>query len=135
MSRQQQLQQAFASTFGGAPTFAARAPGRVNLIGEHTDYNDGFCLPMAIERDVLVVGRPTTDGVLRAMSLEQDGVVEAPLNSLAKNAEKPWAFTIKMSLGRVLLGASWEHLGSSWGHVGVSWGHFGSIFGVYVGLC
>jgi galactokinase len=36
----------FLTRFGGAPTVAACAPGRVNLIGEHTDYNDGFVLPM-----------------------------------------------------------------------------------------
>ncbi len=40
----------FAERYGGAPTAAAVAPGRVNLIGEHTDYNDGFVLPMVNER-------------------------------------------------------------------------------------
>jgi len=41
--------------------FAASAPGRVNLIGEHTDYNDGFVLPMAIERHVTIHVRPRGD--------------------------------------------------------------------------
>ena len=41
--------------------FAASAPGRVNLIGEHTDYNDGFVLPMAIERHVTIHARPRGD--------------------------------------------------------------------------
>jgi len=40
----------FVERFGGTPERVVRAPGRVNLIGEHTDYNDGFVLPMAIER-------------------------------------------------------------------------------------
>ena len=40
--RVQKLRQAFANVFGGAPDLVARAPGRVNLIGEHTDYSDGF---------------------------------------------------------------------------------------------
>jgi len=46
---------AFANRFGREPRFAATAPGRVNLIGEHTDYNDGLVLPMAIERRTIVV--------------------------------------------------------------------------------
>src|SRR5678815_1352583 len=45
-----------------------RAPGRVNLIGEHTDYNDGFVLPMAIEPEVRVVCRSRNDGVIRLAS-------------------------------------------------------------------
>ncbi|MEM9185746.1 MAG: galactokinase [Planctomycetota bacterium] len=49
----------FANVFGSAPTWTVAAPGRVNLIGEHTDYNDGFVLPMAIERYVVITaGRP-----------------------------------------------------------------------------
>ncbi len=49
------LRSAFEDRFGHAPRFAAAAPGRVNLIGEHTDYNDGFVLPIAIDRSVVVV--------------------------------------------------------------------------------
>jgi galactokinase len=50
---------AFAAAFGGArPALVARAPGRVNLIGEHTDYNDGFVLPIAIDREVAIAARP-----------------------------------------------------------------------------
>ena len=48
----EQVLREFSSRFGGKPTFLARAPGRVNLIGDHTDYNDGFVLPMAIDREV-----------------------------------------------------------------------------------
>ncbi len=43
----------------------ARAPGRVNLIGEHTDYNDGFVLPVAIDRYVTVVFAPRVDSIFR----------------------------------------------------------------------
>jgi galactokinase len=49
-----QTSQAFRNHFGRAATWLAAAPGRVNLIGEHTDYNDGFVLPMAIERYVVI---------------------------------------------------------------------------------
>ncbi|HEU4969946.1 galactokinase [Sphingomonas sp.] len=48
---------AFAERFGGEPDLIAQAPGRVNLIGEHTDYNDGFVLPLAIDRGTVVAAR------------------------------------------------------------------------------
>ena len=64
----------FHEQFGADPTVGVRAPGRVNLIGEHTDYNDGFCLPMAIERDVRIVLRPRADGVVRVASQQQSDV-------------------------------------------------------------
>jgi galactokinase len=52
----------FASTFEGTPGLVACAPGRVNLIGEHTDYNDGFVLPCAIGRKTYVAARVRDDG-------------------------------------------------------------------------
>ncbi len=48
---------AFHDAFGGDPDAAARAPGRTNLIGEHVDYNDGFVLPTAVDRDIVVAAR------------------------------------------------------------------------------
>jgi galactokinase len=50
----------FARCFGHAPRWVVAAPGRVNLIGEHTDYNDGFVLPMAIDRYILIAGDTNT---------------------------------------------------------------------------
>ncbi|GDY13832.1 galactokinase [Planctomycetota bacterium] len=71
--RTRDLVAAFRATYQTEPTAAVRAPGRVNLIGEHTDYNDGFCLPMAIERDVRVVLRPRSDATVRVFSLQEPG--------------------------------------------------------------
>jgi galactokinase len=70
-SRTAALIDAFKKVFGASPTHGVRAPGRVNLIGEHTDYNHGFCLPMAIERDVRVVLAPRKDRTVRVVSLQQ----------------------------------------------------------------
>ena len=67
----------FSSAFDTAPRVAASAPGRVNLIGEHTDYNEGLCLPFAIERGVTVTARPgpePSDPFVRGASAELERV-------------------------------------------------------------
>jgi len=61
---------AFRERYGESPSLLARAPGRVNLIGEHTDYNDGFVLPMAIDRAVWIALRPRADERVRIHSLD-----------------------------------------------------------------
>jgi len=58
------------------PDWSWAAPGRVNLMGEHTDYNDGFVLPFAIEQRTRVALRRRADGRLRIHSTQQDGTVE-----------------------------------------------------------
>ena len=60
----------FASRHGAPAIFVARGPGRVNLIGDHTDYNDGFVLPMAIDRAVWIALRPRRDGRVSVHSLD-----------------------------------------------------------------
>lgn len=63
------LKKQFAEVFGsGGKVHVVRAPGRVNLIGEHTDYNDGFVFPMAIEPEVLIVCRSRDDNKVRLAS-------------------------------------------------------------------
>jgi galactokinase len=60
----------FEGLYGRPPDLLVRAPGRVNLIGEHTDYNDGFVLPAAIDRELWIALRPRTDGQVLAHSLD-----------------------------------------------------------------
>ncbi|MCG9131487.1 galactokinase [Candidatus Poribacteria bacterium] len=55
------ITQKFEETFGSLPTFVASAPGRVNLIGEHTDYNDGYVFPVAIDKYINIAARQRTD--------------------------------------------------------------------------
>jgi galactokinase len=62
----------FDRRFGGKPSVFARAPGRVNLIGDHTDYNDGFVLPMAIDREVWLAVRARDDRKVSVHSIDFD---------------------------------------------------------------
>jgi galactokinase len=68
----------FARHYGHSPAWIARAPGRVNLIGEHTDYNDGLVLPMAIERHVLLAAAPNGSRRirLRSTAMEEPEAIE-----------------------------------------------------------
>jgi galactokinase len=63
----------FEALYGGPPAVRARAPGRVNLIGEHTDYNGGFVLPMAIPQQTTVELSPRAGGEVRAFSADVPG--------------------------------------------------------------
>jgi galactokinase len=66
----ERVQTEFFQRFGQPPAAIVRAPGRVNLIGEHTDYNDGFVLPMAIDRAMWIALRPRDDNRVLVHSLE-----------------------------------------------------------------
>jgi galactokinase len=72
----EQMIRAFVQTFHRPPGFGARAPGRVNLIGEHTDYNEGWVLPCAIDRDTWVLGAHRSDGRFRVAARDLDEVDE-----------------------------------------------------------
>ena len=79
------LSQQFNFHFNSKPDFIVRAPGRVNLIGEHTDYNDGFVLPMAIDRGVWIALSPREDGKVRIFSLDLEAETAFELHSLTRN--------------------------------------------------
>jgi galactokinase len=80
----------FAKTYGRPPKWIAAAPGRVNVIGEHTDYNDGFVLPMAIERYTVIAAAPAKKGAakIKLLSPLGDGTVTVNLAQPVKAAPK-----------------------------------------------
>lgn len=102
----QQVESAFVEKFHTEPTWLIRAPGRVNLIGEHTDYNDGFVLPLAIDRAVWMAIRPREDDAVHLYSL---------------NADKPAAFSLsklthtKAGWPEYVKGVAWALLSKGYG--------------------
>ncbi|MFI9720611.1 galactokinase [Streptomyces sp. NPDC052396] len=82
----------FRAVYGRAPETVRSAPGRVNLIGEHTDYNEGLVLPLALDRRTAVATAPRKDGVLRLYSARLGGeVVRLRVAELAPGAVRGWA--------------------------------------------
>ena len=68
-----------------------RAPGRVNLIGEHTDYNDGYVLPVAIDRSILMAAAPRPDCQVVLHALDFGQRTEFSLNDIQHDAQYPWS--------------------------------------------
>ena len=85
------INEAFQKIFGARPIVTARAPGRVNLIGEHTDYNDGFVLPAAIDRTIEFAARPRNDNVIYTYSTNFRDHVEFRLDAIEKDEAHPWS--------------------------------------------
>ena len=88
----------FKKKYGDAPPWIVRSPGRVNLIGGHTDYNDGFVLPMAINYATWIAFRPRQDDRVEVMSLDMDDTIEFNLKNLEKS---------KSGWGEYVKGVAW----------------------------
>jgi galactokinase len=93
----QRVLASFANAYDAAPAQVHRAPGRVNLIGEHTDYNDGFVLPCAIDYQTLVAASPRDDGLMRVVAADYGDAtdqfrVDAPI---AQHPGLPWAAYVR----------------------------------------
>ncbi|MCP3015623.1 galactokinase [Nocardiopsis dassonvillei] len=82
---------AFRSAFGYAPEGVWTAPGRINLIGEHTDYNDGFVLPFALPHALTASAARRTDGRVRLLSRQSPQEYAAPVGDLVPGAVEGWA--------------------------------------------
>ena len=81
----------FTERYGSEPTVIGGAPGRVNLIGEHTDYNNGLVLPVALAHATRAALRPRDDEQVRVASAQQDDAWEGSLTTLGPGSIEGWA--------------------------------------------
>ncbi len=101
--------QSFAASFGRAPRWLVAAPGRVNLIGEHTDYNDGFVLPMAIERATVLAAAPNPYRRITLRSATTKGEAVIDLSKPIERGEPAWANYVRgVVAGFQRLGVSFD---------------------------
>ncbi|MFK7848989.1 MAG: galactokinase [Rhodothermales bacterium] len=98
MSLPQGVMDAFEAHYGYKPAYLVRAPGRVNLIGEHTDYNEGFVFPMAIDRNVWLAAAPRVDTTVHAYSMDLGSSFEMDTAQIGSHADG-W--------GRYVQGVAW----------------------------
>lgn len=80
----------FNSRFGGPPELWARAPGRVDLMGSHTDYNEGLVLTMSIDRDTWIAAHPRADRQVAVYSLDAIGGGSFNLDDIRHDTRSPW---------------------------------------------
>jgi galactokinase len=85
------LKQDFRELFGSAPSTIVKGPGRVELLGSHTDYNEGFVLPAAINVDVLAGGRLRDDDTIAVYSANFEAKVEFPLDAIEFDNVNTWS--------------------------------------------
>jgi galactokinase len=88
--RKEMLAAAFEQRFGSRPTLWTRAPGRVDLMGSHTDYNMGHVMTMSIDRDTWIAGSPRDDGQVAIFSLNAEGGATFDLTDIQHDEEAPW---------------------------------------------
>lgn len=89
------IRDAFKRHYGIHPHLVVRAPGRVNLIGEHTDYNDGFVFPVAIDRATYVAARSRDDRRVHVIAADLADADEFALDEIERSAEHPWSNYIR----------------------------------------
>jgi len=95
------IESKFLATFGEEPDLVAAAPGRVNLIGEHIDYSEGFVLPFAIKDRTLVAVRKRDDSIVRIASVQRrNKIVTVDINNVKPGLKGEWE--------RYALGVLWS---------------------------
>ena len=95
------IEEKFLETFGDEPDLVAAAPGRVNLIGEHIDYSEGFVLPFAIKDRTLVAARKRDDSIVRVASAQRrNKIITVDINEVKPGLKGEWE--------RYALGVLWS---------------------------
>ncbi len=89
------LKQEFKVRFGHPPEFIVSAPGRVNLIGEHTDYNDGFVFPVAIDKYIHIVARKRSDRRVCLHALDMNETCQFNLDTSSNSSDPAWSNYLK----------------------------------------
>jgi galactokinase len=104
--RREALELEFGKLYGRPPTDWFRAPGRVDLMGSHTDYNDGHVLTMTVDRDTWIAIRQRVDRRVRIASLNLPGTADFSLHAIERDPHVPWTDYVR--------GAAWvlQHDGS-----------------------
>ena len=89
--RKARLAVEFQEAFGAQPSIWSRAPGRVDLMGSHTDYNMGYVMTMTIDRDTWIAARPLADGQVRVRSLNVSGESRFSVDQIDHDRQVPWS--------------------------------------------
>lgn len=109
----QNVKASFEQVLGYQATYIVQAPGRVNLIGEHTDYNDGFVLPCAINYQTVVAAAKRDDNMVRVVSVDYDNAVDEfdITQEITFQQDKMWANYIR-GVVNCLIGRGYEFKGA-----------------------
>ncbi|MDN3631661.1 galactokinase [Vibrio lentus] len=109
----QNVKASFEQVLGYRATHIVQAPGRVNLIGEHTDYNDGFVLPCAINYQTVVAAAKRDDNIVRVVSVDYDNAVDEfdITKEITFQQDKMWANYIR-GVVKCLMGRGFEFKGA-----------------------
>jgi galactokinase len=91
----QDTQTLYKKHFGSAPVRMVQAPGRLELLGNHTDYNEGLVMSIAVDKYVFMASAPRTDGRIELISSAFPGAEKFFISDLAKNPAAPWADYVK----------------------------------------
>src|SRR5712692_7088455 len=91
----------FKRHFGYTPTHVVRAPGRLELLGNHTDYNQGLVMSVAVNKYIHIAAAPRADGKIELISSAFPGPERFWMSELKKNPAAPWADYVKGVLAQL----------------------------------
>ena len=87
----EEIKRKYSEIFGEEPEITVRAPGRVNLIGEHVDYQGGYVFPIAIDKYIYFAGKKRSDGIIKIYSYNYRQIYETEIGNITYTEEFPWA--------------------------------------------